>query len=159
MVEESVILLAEDNENDVIMLRRAFQKAHFLNPLHVVENGEEAIAYLKGEGKYASRDEYPLPTVLLLDLKLPRKNGFEVLEWIRQHPTLSSLRVVVLTSSDQIRDVNRAYQLGANSFLVKPLDFPEFVRMSEALKGYWIWMSKAPEISRPPLEPKRDPAS
>jgi CheY-like chemotaxis protein len=120
-----------------------------------VENGEQAIAYLKGEGKYASREEYPLPSLLLLDLKMPRKNGFDVLEWIRQQPGLGSLRVVVLTSSDEIRDVNRAYQLGANSFLVKPLDFSEFVRMTEALKGYWIWLSRAPEISRLPREAKK----
>lgn len=148
MVDEAVILLAEDNDDDVTMMRRAFKKANFLNPLYVVENGEQAIAYLQGAGKYASREEYPLPSLLLLDLKMPRKNGFDVLEWVRQQPGLSSLRVVVLTSSDEIRDVNRAYQMGANSFLVKPLDFSEFVRMTEALKGYWIWLSKAPEVSR-----------
>ena len=155
MVDDAVILLAEDNEDDVAMMRRAFKRANFLNPLYVVENGEQAIAYLKGEGKYASREEYPLPSLLLLDLKMPRKNGFDVLEWIRQQPGLGSLRVVVLTSSDEIRDVNRAYQLGANSFLVKPLDFSEFVRMTEALKGYWIWLSRAPEISRLPREAKK----
>ncbi|HMJ64133.1 MAG TPA: response regulator [Candidatus Binatia bacterium] len=159
MVDEAVILLAEDNEDDVAMMRRAFKKANFVNPLYVVENGEQAIAYLKGEGKYASREEYPLPSLLLLDLKMPRKNGFDVLEWIRQQNGLGSLRVVVLTSSDEIRDVNRAYQLGANSFLVKPLDFSEFVRMTEALKGYWIWLSRAPELSRPPRELKPDKAS
>jgi CheY-like chemotaxis protein len=156
MVDEAVILLAEDNDDDVIMMKRAFKKANFLNPLHVVEDGEQAIAYLKGEGKYASREEYPLPSLLLLDLKMPRKNGFDVLEWVRQQSGLSSLRVVVLTSSDEIRDVNRAYQLGANSFLVKPLDFSEFVRMTEALKGYWIWLSRAPDISRPFPEKKRE---
>jgi CheY-like chemotaxis protein len=155
-VDEAIILLAEDNDNDVLMLRRAFSKANFLNPLHVVENGEEVIAYLKGEGRYANREEYPLPSLLLLDLKMPRKNGFDVLEWIRGQSGLAALRVVVLTSSDEIRDVNRAYQLGANSFLVKPVDFGEFVRMTEALKGYWIWMSRAPEVSRPPKAPKRE---
>ena len=147
---EAVILLAEDQEDEVMLLRRAFSKAKFLNPLHVVTNGEEAIAYLQGEGKYASRDEYPLPSLLLLDLKMPRKNGFDVLEWIRQRPGLSAMRVVVLTASDEMRDVNRAYQLGANSFLVKPVDFPRFVEMTLALKGYWLWMSKEPELSREP---------
>ena len=156
MVDEAIILLAEDNDDDVTMMRRAFKKANFLNPLYVVENGEQAIAYLQGAGKYASREEYPLPTLLLLDLKMPRKNGFDVLEWVRQQPGLSSLRVVVLTSSDEIRYVNRAYQMGANSFLVKPLDFSEFVRMTEALKGYWIWLSKAPEVSRSVPETKAD---
>jgi len=80
---------------------------------------------------------------------MPRKDGFEVLHWIRHQPELSGLRVVVLTASDEVRDVNRAYQLGANSFLVKPIDFPSFVEMTRALKGYWLWMSEQPEVSRP----------
>ena len=146
---EAVILLAEDREDEVMLIRRSFAKANFLNPLFVVSNGEEAIAYLQGEGKYANRDEYPLPSLLLLDLKMPRKDGFEVLHWIRKQPTLSALRIVVLTASDEIRDVNRAYEMGANSFLVKPVDFVHFVEVTKALKGYWIWLSQEPEISRP----------
>src|SRR3989440_8913154 len=146
---EAVILLAEDRQDDVMIIRRAFAKSKLLNPLHVVSDGDEAIAYLQGEGKYASRDEYPLPSLLLLDLKMPRKGGFEVLEWIRKQPSLSALRVIVLTTSDEIRDVNQAYRMGANSFLVKPVDFAAFVEVSRALKGYWLWMSEEPEISRP----------
>ena len=144
-----VILLAEDNEDHVLLTKRAFRMAGLLNPVVTVENGEEAIAYLKGEGKFANRSEFPLPTLLLLDLKMPRKNGFEVLEWLRTQPALSSLRVVVLTTSDRILDVNRAYQLGANSFLTKPVDFRDFVQLSTAIKGYWLWMSRAPEVERP----------
>ena len=144
-----VILLAEDNEDHVLLTRRAFKQAGLVNPLFVVENGEEVVAYLTGEGKFANRTEYPLPTLLLLDLKMPRKDGFEVLEWIRKQPTLSGLRVVVLTTSDRILDVNRAYQLGANSFLTKPVDFRDFVQLSSAIKGYWLWMSHAPELERP----------
>ncbi len=147
--EQGVILLAEDREDEVMLLRRAFAEAGFLNPLQVVPNGEEAIHYLEGEGKFANRHEYPLPALVLLDLKMPRKDGFEVLQWIRQQPGLSTLRVVVLTASDAIRDVNRAYQLGANSFLVKPVDFPHFVEMTQALKGHWIWTSEEPETARP----------
>jgi len=146
---EGVILLAEDREDEVMLIRRAFAEANFLNPLQVVSNGEEAIAYLQGEGKFANRDEYPLPCLVLLDLKMPRKDGFEVLQWIREQPELRALRVVVLTASDHIIDVNRAYQLGANSFLVKPIDFPHFVEVTRALKGYWLWMSQEPEIVRP----------
>jgi CheY-like chemotaxis protein len=149
MSDQAVILLAEDNEVDVLLIRRAFAKAALLNPLHVVSDGEEAIKYLKGEGPYAQRAEYPLPDLLLLDLKMPNKNGLEVLRWIREQPTLSGLRVVMLTSSDQARYVNLAYQLGANSYLVKPVEFEHFVRISQALKGYWMWMAKTPEISRP----------
>lgn len=149
---QNLILLAEDREEDVIILRRAFAKAKFANPVHVVSSGEEAIAYLEGKGKYARRDEFPLPSLFLLDLKMPGKDGFAVLEWLRQQPGLSALRVVVLTSSDEIREVNRAYQMGANSFLVKPVDFPNFVEMTRALSGYWIWTSKEPEITRSPLQ-------
>src|SRR6266850_4379035 len=119
MSDQAVILLAEDREDDIVLVRRAFAKAYVLNPLQIVRDGEELVAYLKGEGKYANRAEYPLPDLLLLDLKMPRMDGFQVLEWIRQQPGLSNLRVVVLTSSENMRDVNRAYQLGANSFMVK----------------------------------------
>jgi len=146
---DGVILLAEDCEDEVLLIRRAFAEARFLNPLHVVSDGDEVIAYLKGDRKYANREEYPLPGLLLLDLKMPRKDGFEVLRWIRQQPELRALRVVVLTASDHIQDVNRAYQMGANSFLVKPVDFPHFVEVTQALKGYWMWLSQEPQISRP----------
>ena len=148
-VEEEIILLAEDDENHVVLIRRAFKKAGLINPLYVVGDGEEAIAYFKGEDRFANRDEYPLPTLLLLDLKMPRKDGFGVLEWIRQQPSLRRLRVVVLTSSEDIYDVNRAYDLGANSFLVKPVNMDEFVRLTEAIHGYWLWLSRAPEVQRP----------
>jgi CheY-like chemotaxis protein len=149
--EQALFLLVEDNDNDALLLRRAFIKARVLNPLHVAKNGEEAIAYLSGTGKYANRVEFPLPSLVLLDLKMPGLDGFDVLRWIRQEPDLRALRVVVLTSSDEIRDINLAYQLGANSFLVKPADFERFVEISQALNGYWIWLDKSPEVSRPPL--------
>ena len=148
--DQSVILLVEDLADDVLLIRRAFEKAKVINPIHVVPNGEEAISYLNGSGKYANRAEYPLPDLVLLDLKMPGIDGFEVLRWIRQQPGLSSLRVVVLTSSDHMRDVNEAYQLGANSFLVKPLEFERFVSMSAAINGYWLWLSKTPDSSREP---------
>ena len=157
MIESAVILLAEDDEDHILLVRRAFKKARLLNPLHVVRDGEEAIAYFKGTGRYAKRVEFPLPALLLLDLKMPKKNGFEVLEWIRQEPRLRNLRVIVLTSSEDMRDVNLAYQLGANSFLVKPADFEQFVTVIQALQGYWLWMSEAPEISRPAAESKHSP--
>ena len=156
MPDQSLILLAEDSETDVLMTLRAFAKANLLNPVQVVSDGQEAIDYIKGEGKYSNRTEYPLPELVLLDLNMPRKNGFEVLRWIREQPAFRGLRVVVLTASDQIRDVNLAYQLGANSFLVKPVDFENFVQVSQAVKGHWLWMSRAPEISRPEAEIKSD---
>ena len=132
------VLLAEDSENDVLMFRRAARRAKFSQPLHVVTNGEEVVAYLKGEGRFSDRAQYPLPGLVLLDLKMPRMNGFEVLQWVRQQPQFTALQIVVLSSSDEIRDINRAYQLGANSFLVKPLSFDEFVGMLEALRSYCL---------------------
>lgn len=149
MSDQALFLLVEDNDDHVILIRRAFAKSKVVNPLQVVRTGEDAIAYLQGTGRFSNRAEFPLPSVILLDLKLTGIDGFEVLRWIRQQPGLRAMRVVVLTSSSEIRDVNLAYQLGANSFLVKPVDFEDFVRVTQALQGYWLWIDKAPEISRP----------
>ena len=149
MPPSAVILLAEDDENDVLLMKRAFSQAHIQNPLYVVQDGEEAIAYFKGEGAFSNRAEYPLPDLLLLDLNMPRVNGFEVLTWIRQQPGLSALRVLVLTSSDHMRDVNQAYRLGANSFLIKPHDFEDFVHLSKLMQ-FWLRVSRTPDVSRPP---------
>jgi CheY-like chemotaxis protein len=113
-----------------------------------VRDGEQCVAYLSGTGKFANRDEFPLPDLLLLDLKMPGMDGFDVLLWLRQQPTLSALRVIVITSSESLRDVNRAYQLGANSFLVKPGDFENYIEMSKFLLGF-LQLCKAPEIRRP----------
>src|SRR5882672_7903883 len=106
MPDRELILIAEDREDDVFLIRRSLEKANVFNPLQVVGSGEETIAYLKGEGRFANRSEYPLPGLLLLDLKMPRTDGFEVLRWIRQQPGLKALRVVVLTSSEDMRDIN-----------------------------------------------------
>jgi CheY-like chemotaxis protein len=149
MSDQPVILLAEDREDDILLIRQAFKRGNVPQPTHVVRDGEEAVAYLAGDGKYANRDEYPLPALLLLDLKMPRMDGFEVLEWIRKQPSLRPLRVVVLTSSEDIFDVNHAYELGANSFLVKPLDFELFVETCAVIKKYWLNLSATPRISRP----------
>ena len=151
MAEEAIILLAEDREDDVLLIRKAFKKAFLSNPLYDVRDGVEAIDYLEGVGRFANRQEFPLPDLLLLDLKMPKVDGFEVLQWLRKQSGFSSLRVVVLTSSDHINDVNRAYQLGANSFMVKPLDFENFLELSRFMSSYWLQLSKAPQIARPPL--------
>jgi CheY-like chemotaxis protein len=148
--DQAIILLAEDREDDILLIRRAFRKGGIDNPLQVVRDGDEAVAYLKGDGRYFNREEYPLPDLLLLDLKMPRMDGFEVLRWIRQQPGLSALRVVVLTSSEDIRDVNVAYRLGANSFMVKPMDFDNVVELGKVLRDYWLKLDKAPQTTRPP---------
>jgi CheY-like chemotaxis protein len=153
MPEQPIILLVEDEEDDVLLIKQAFHQASIFNPLFVVWNGEEAINYLNGTGKYANRAEYPLPDLLLLDLKMPRVDGFQVLEWVRKQPGLKGLRILVLTSSNQIADVNRAYQLGANSFLVKPLDFENVIELSRLIWNFWLVASKTPQSFRPSLEP------
>jgi CheY-like chemotaxis protein len=163
MSDQALFLLVEDNEDHVLLIRRAFVKSKVVNPLQVVRNGEDAIAYLEGTGRFSNRAEFPLPSIILLDLKLTGMDGFDVLRWIRQQPELRPVRVVVLTSSSEIRDVNLAYQLGANSFLVKPVDFEDFVRVTQALQGYWLWTDKAPEVARPSRgnqkKPKGDESS
>jgi len=134
---EPVVLIAEDNADDLFMLRRAFDHIGVNVPIQTVSNGEEAIAYLAGNRKFANRDEYPLPDIVLLDLKMPRKNGFEVLNWWRLQNNLSAIRMVVLTTSEAIRDINEAYKLGAASFLVKPLNFNEFRTTIFAMYEFW----------------------
>src|SRR6476661_856809 len=143
--QEAVILLVEDRQDDEILVLRSFARAGIKNPVHVVREGEEAVSYLSGSGKYANREDHPLP--LRLDIKLPKIDGFEVLKWIRGRPELSGLPVVVLTSSDSARDVNLAYRLGANSFLVKPMDFSGFVELSNFISDHWFLWTKTPATS------------
>ena len=134
---EPVILVAEDNDNDVVMLLRAFDQLGISAPLQFVSNGEEAISYLEGTGKFANRQENPLPDIILMDLKMPRKSGLEVLEWWHRQPHLAAIRIVVLTTSEEMRDVNAAYRLGAASFIIKPLHFADFRITIFAMVQYW----------------------
>jgi CheY-like chemotaxis protein len=149
MADHGVILVAEDEEDYVLIIRKAFAEAKLKNPVHFVSTGLEAMAYLNGEGKYANRDEYPLPELFLLDLKLPGFSGFEIIGWVRSQPGLSGLRIIVLTSSDQMKDVNDAYRLGANSFLMKPYDFADLVEFSRFIGEFWLKLSKCPQSYRP----------
>ncbi len=145
MVHET-ILLVEDDPNDVLLMQRAFEKAKLTNPVQVAERGEMAVAYLAGETPYDDRERFPLPALMLLDLKLPRMSGFEVLVWLRQQPVLKRLPVVVLTSSKESKDINRAYELGANSHLVKPVSFDDLVDTVKTLNHYWFLLCARPEI-------------
>ncbi len=126
--------MVEDNPDDVMLIRRAFERAGVRHPIHRVPSGQEALAYFKGDSPYWDRVTYPLPALVLLDIKMNGTDGFEVLRWIRRQPDFSRLCVVMLTSSDEIRDVNYAYSLGANSFLVKPLDFWNAAELSRSLQ-------------------------
>ena len=144
--ETMPILLVEDNYNDVLLIQRAFRKAKIKPSLSIVSDGDEAIAYLEGQGKYSDRYLYPMPILILLDLKLPRRSGLEVLAWIRQQPTLKRLLVVVLTSSQEDSDLAQAYDLGTNSYLVKPIDFNDFVHLVESIDAYWFKVNQKPQI-------------
>jgi CheY-like chemotaxis protein len=155
--QHPVVLIVEDNPEDIALFRRAFEQLGYTGPLQYVFDGEQAIAYLAGEGRFHNRSEFPLPAFLLLDLKMPRKNGFDVLEWIRYQPALAEMRTVVLTTSDDLREVSRAYQLGAASFLTKPVNFTEFKDTIQALFNYWLALNKAAPIARPGRIPSRNP--
>ena len=148
------ILIAEDNQDHVILLRRALQKRDFPHPIFVVDDGEETIAYLDGRGRFGNRDEYPLPALLLLDLKMPRKGGLEVLQWIRAQPLLRRTIVLILSASGQAVDVDAAYESGANAYLVKPATLEERNQLIGAMKEFWlVWNTHpsrepVPEVSR-----------
>ena len=143
-IADKPILLVEDNDDDAFLLTRALRTAEIDNPVHIVQDGEEALEYLTGAGKYADRLEYPLPSLMLLDLKLPRVSGFEVLEWIQKDTTLPPLVVVVLSSSGETRDINMAYRFGARSYLVKPPTAASFVDLAQGLKLYWLQLNQPP---------------
>ena len=132
------ILLAEDDVDDVVLTQRAFKRARLANPLAVVRDGEEALEYLDGQGRYADRDQYPFPMLLLLDLNLPKINGFQVLEWLRENPPLHHLPVAVLTSSDHDPHAERAFALGADSYLIKPPDAGTLLALVQRLHAYWL---------------------
>src|SRR5438105_9461661 len=141
------MLVAEDQDTEVELSKLACERAKVSLPLHFVRNGEEAIEYLKGEGRFADRHEHPLPKLLLLDLNMPLLNGFEVLEWLRLQPGLRRLLVIVFTSSQLPEDVNRAFELGANSYLVKPHDFKKLEETARYLEGYWVKLNQCPDCA------------
>ncbi len=151
--ETCLILVVDDREDDILLIRRAFAKAGVSNPVQNVRSGEEAVAYLSGEGKYANRAEYPLPVLVLLDLKMPGMDGFDVLTWIRQQDGIRGLPVVVLTTSNEMSDVNRAYQLGASSFFVKEIEFDGTVDLSKLLQKYWLTKARTPQNYRQDRKP------
>ncbi len=141
------ILVMEDDENDVLLLNRAFKKLQFECPVYRVKDGEEGISYLKGEGTFVDRDQFPYPGVILMDLKMPKKSGFEVLQWLKENPRCKITPVIVFSSSAQEDDVKRAYELGAGGYFLKPHDFTELLELLTLLRRYW---SKAQKPNVPP---------
>jgi CheY-like chemotaxis protein len=141
------VLLVEDDLNDIFLVKRAFKMARIQNPLQVVTDGEEAIQYLRGEGKYADRAGYPLPKLIVMDLKMPRRTGFEVLEWVKGNALLRRIPIIIVSSSDNPADINHAYQSGVNAYMVKPVDFHRVEHLFQAITEYW-----GLECAKPQLE-------
>ena len=150
MSHQPPILLVEDSEDHVFLLRHAFKTAGIIDPVQVARTGEDAIAYLAGTDRYSDWHQCLLPSMVLLDLKLPGISGFEVLKWIRQHPGLKLMRVAMLTSSDMPQEIQHAYELGANTFLTKPVDLDKLVEMIKVLHAHWVKHAPAPEVFRVP---------
>jgi CheY-like chemotaxis protein len=153
MNDKPVILHVEDDPNDVLLVDLAFRKAGLPVSLIVVHDGDQAIDYLSGQGAYWDRSVHPLPAVVLLDLKLPRRSGLEVLAWLRGREDLRRMLVVMLTSSNQPTDVNRAYDLGANSYLVKPSALEQLINMLRQFSIYWLETNVRPLLQVDELAP------
>ncbi|MEC4814322.1 MAG: response regulator [Scytonema sp. PMC 1069.18] len=141
------VLLVEDEPADVFRIQRAVSKANLAISLEVVSDGEQAVLYLSGEEAFQNRDRYPVPVLILLDLKLPRLSGFEVLAWLRESE-LKHLPVAVLSSSEEQADIERAYALGANSYLTKPVDFNTLLEMVRTIGVYWVTLNRPPHTIR-----------
>jgi two-component system, response regulator len=143
-LEERTILLVEDNPDDVKLTERALKKSHVLNKLIVVKDGVEALDYLFGTGSWANRNLNDMPQVILLDLKLPRIDGLEVLKRIREDIRTKLLPVVILTSSKEEKDIINGYSLGANSYIRKPVNFNQFADAVHQLGLYWLVLNEPP---------------
>ena len=136
------ILVVEDNPEEVILMQKAFKKTELGIAIQFVSNGEEAIDYLSGVDRFSNRSNHPEPDVVIMDLKMPRKGGFEVLEWFRNLQEGALIPIIVLTSSNRDADIQRAYSLGANSYFLKPTSFEEFRNLMKTIYDYWSVATK-----------------
>lgn len=147
-METRSILLVEDNPDDIELTQRAFRKSNVANELMIVRDGAEALDFIYGKGKYEGKDSGTLPGIVLLDLKLPKVDGLEVLKAIRSHPETRLLPVIILTSSKEEQDRTNGYKLGANSYIRKPVDFEQFSRAVQQLGLYWLVLNEPPPAER-----------
>jgi two-component system, response regulator len=147
-MRDKVILLVEDNPDDVVLTVRAFEKNNISNKVVVARDGVEALDYLRGTGMYTGRNMNDLPVVVLLDLKLPKVDGLQVLKEIRQHEVTKLLPVVILTSSTEESDLIAGYSLGANSYIRKPVDFEQFIEAVKHLGLYWLLWNEPPPLGK-----------
>lgn len=143
----SAVLLVEDLENDILLVKRSWKVEQVQATLHAVMDGKQAVAYLAGEGEFADRKTHPFPCLVLLDLKMPRMRGMDVLAWIRGQEAFKCLPVLVLTSSALQSDVDQAYQLGANAFLVKPSDIHELDNLVRLIRDFWLRANQFPRVN------------
>ena len=141
----ALLLVAEDNVLDAFLLQRAVLKFGVAFDLRIVRDGQEVIDYLQGIDCFSDRSNHPLPNLLITDLKMPRLDGFDVLIWLRKQPGLRRIPTVVFSSSSLLADVNRAYDLGANSFLLKPMDYDEWEIILRSIEHYWTELNVAPD--------------
>jgi len=145
MYDATEVLLVEDNLHDVELTLRALKKNNFANTIHVVSDGEEALDYFFATGKYSDRDINLTPKLVILDLKLPKVDGLEILRRVKSDDRTKSIPIVILTSSKEERDIVEGYKLGANSFIVKPVDFDKFLAMVKELGMYWLLLNEPPK--------------
>jgi CheY-like chemotaxis protein len=148
MADENLatILLVEDDASDAALLCRAFEKANVLNPIVHLKDGDSALGYLAGAGVYQDRSKFPLPALILLDLKLPGTTGLQLLQWMRVQPEIRRIPVVVLTSDEDPKTINAAYDLGANSYLLKTGDLDRIAYVVETIQRYWMDLNEPPQL-------------
>jgi CheY-like chemotaxis protein len=140
------LLIVEDSEDDIFFIERIFKQLAARCELRFARDGGEAIDYLAGKGKFKDRAQYPMPTIILMDLKMPRKNGFEVLEWMQTQPDIKLIPTIVVTSSTLQEDITRAYRLGANAVMNKPVNKDSLLQMLKSFHVYWTDYVEMPEV-------------
>jgi CheY-like chemotaxis protein len=147
MRRQHTILIVDDDENDIFFVKRAFTEINVHCTFQMLKNGQEAVDYLQGHGEYANREKYPLPMMILMDLKMPIMDGFQVLAWLRTRPGIRVIPTIVFSSSDLASDITRAYELGANSFMTKSVTYDGLLLKLQTLSQYWLEHCKHPQVA------------
>ena len=147
MHRQCTILIVDDDENDIFFVQRAFTEINVHCVFQILKNGQEVVDYLSGLGDYANREKYPLPMMILMDLKMPIMDGFQVLAWLRSRPGLKVIPTIVFSSSDVPADITRAYELGANSFMTKSVTYDGLLLKLQTLSQYWLEYCKHPQVA------------
>ena len=147
MRRQHTILIVDDDENDIFFVKRAFTEINVHCTFQMLKNGQEVVDYLQGHGEYANREKYPLPMMILMDLKMPIMDGFQVLAWLRTRPGIRVIPTIVFSSSDLATDITRAYELGANSFMTKSVTYDGLLLKLQTLSQYWLEHCKHPQVA------------